>query len=142
MVYRIMFSDAHPLLFCRIIKSVDVALQLSQTYRVQVLELGHAMVLCFFSIIVGLIDSTSYDWGLQMTSVDKANGEIRSEDNQNMDVDSKESQIYKRNDHRERIRRSNSFVAFELLGKLTENKKATVLLRLVYLNMYVLHFCL
>ncbi|CAL5390059.1 unnamed protein product [Camellia sinensis] len=119
----------------KIIKSVDVALQLSQTYRVQVLELGHAMVLCFFSIIVGLIDSTSYDWGLQMTSVDKANGEIRSEDNQNMDVDSKESQIYKRNDHRERIRRSNSFVAFELLGKLTENKKATVLLRLVYLNM-------
>ncbi|KAF5953411.1 hypothetical protein HYC85_006267 [Camellia sinensis] len=114
------------LLTSRIIKSVDVALQLSQTYRVQVLELGHAMVLCFFSIIVGLIDSTSYDWGLQMTSVDKANGEIRSEDNQNMDVDSKESQIYKRNDHRERIRRSNSFVAFELLGKLTENKKATL----------------
>ena len=124
-----------PLLLCRIIISVDSTLQLSQTYGVQVLELGHALVLSFFSILIRLIDSTLCDWGLQMTSADKASEVLRSDDSQNMDVDSKEIQIYKRNDHRDRLRKSNSFLAFEVLGKLMENRKAMVLLRLVYLNM-------
>ncbi|XP_057513892.1 mediator of RNA polymerase II transcription subunit 33A-like [Actinidia eriantha] len=119
----------------KIIISVDSTLQLSQTYGVQVLELGHALVLSFFSILIQLIDSTLGDWGLQMTSVDKASEVLRSDDSQNMDVDSKEIQIYKRNDHRDRLRKSNSFLAFEVLGKLMENRKAMVLLRLVYLNM-------
>lgn len=104
------------------------------------MEVGHAVVLCFFSIVVRLIDSTLRDWGLHMTSVDKETGVVSSEDGKDMDVDSQESQIFRRNEHRERMKKSNSFMAFEVLGKLTENRKATVLLRLVYLNMYVAHF--
>ncbi|KAF7144271.1 hypothetical protein RHSIM_Rhsim05G0234500 [Rhododendron simsii] len=123
-----------------ITKFVDAALQLSQTYGVQVVEVGHAVVLCFFSIVVRLIDSTLRDWGLHMTSVDKETGVVSSEDGKDMDVDSQESQIFRRNEHHERMKKSNSFMAFEVLGKLTENRKATVLLRLVYLNMYVAHF--
>ncbi|KAL2509778.1 Mediator of RNA polymerase II transcription subunit 33B [Forsythia ovata] len=38
----------------KIAKSIDVALQLSKTYSFPVFELGHAMVLCLFSIIVHL----------------------------------------------------------------------------------------
>lgn len=125
---------------CRIIESVDATLQLSQTYRLQVVEVGHAVVLCFFSIVVGLIDSTLCDWGLQMTSVHKESGLASSEDGKDMDVDSQGSQIFARNEHRESIKKSNSFLAFEVLGKLTESRKAMVLLRLVYLNMYVVHF--
>ncbi|GFY82543.1 REF4-related 1 [Actinidia rufa] len=102
----------------KIIVSVDSTLQLSQTYGVQVLELGHALVLSFFSILIRLIDSTLCDWGLQMTSADKASEVLRSDDSQNMDVDSKEIQIYKRNDHRDRLRKSNSFLAFEVLGQV------------------------
>ncbi|KAE9447513.1 hypothetical protein C3L33_20589, partial [Rhododendron williamsianum] len=124
----------------QITKFVDAALQLSQTYGVQVVEVGHAVVLCFFSIVVGLIDSTLCDWGLHMTSVDKETGVVSSEDGKDMDVDSEESQIFRRNEHRDCMKKSNSFMAFEVLGKLTENRKATVLLRLVYLNMYVAHF--
>ncbi|KAH7846475.1 hypothetical protein Vadar_014424 [Vaccinium darrowii] len=119
----------------KIIESVDAALQLSQTYRLQDVEVGHAVVLCFFSIVVGLIDSTLCDWGLQMTSVHKESGLASSEDGKDMDVDSQGSQIFARNEHRESIKKSNSFLAFEVLGKLTESRKAMVLLRLVYLNM-------
>ncbi|KAL6988247.1 hypothetical protein U1Q18_013995 [Sarracenia purpurea var. burkii] len=119
----------------KIIQDVDAALQLSETYGVQDLELGHVLVLCFFSIVICLIDSTLCDWGLQMTSVDRPSGLMKSDDSQNTDVDSKGNQACTRNKNREYIRKSNSFMAFEVLGKLTENRKAMVLLRLVYLNM-------
>lgn len=128
------------MLFCRITKSVDVALQLSQTYEVEIVELGHALVLYFFSIVIGLVDSILDDWGLQMTSVDGASGTIRSDLSQNMDVNSEGNHFHKRNEHREEIIRKNSFMALEVLGKLTDHRKAMVLLRLVHLNMYVLLF--
>ena len=122
--------------FCRIIKSIDATLQLSQTYRVNVQELGHTMVLFFFSIVVGLLDSTLDDWGLPVTIPDKASGVARRGDYLNTDIESKGNKNFKQSDHRDQMRRSNSFLALEVLGTITDNRKAKVLLRLVHLNMY------
>ncbi|XP_026413117.1 mediator of RNA polymerase II transcription subunit 33A-like [Papaver somniferum] len=119
----------------KIIKSVDDALQLSHTYGMQILELGHAFVLFFFSIITGLVDCTFDDWGLQPTSIDKTNSIFGVGEHQDMDVDSKGTLNDKRTEHREQLRKANAYTAIEILAKLTENKKATTLLRLVHLNM-------
>lgn len=129
------------LLFHRIAKSIDVALQLSETYSFQVFELGHAMVLCLFSIIVHLIDSTLDDLGLQMGSKGGACEVNKSEDTQRMDIDFRENQVHKTNEFHELIRRTNSFMCLEVLIKLTENKRVVGLLRLVHLNMYVQLLC-
>ncbi|KAJ9185518.1 hypothetical protein P3X46_005145 [Hevea brasiliensis] len=119
----------------KIIKSVDVALQLSHTYRVQVQELGHVLVLFFFSIVVGLIDSTFNDWGLRMKSSDIPSGPLGNADNKDMDVDAWGNYNIGRYEHRELLRKTNSLFAIEVLVKLTESRKAMVLLRIVYLNM-------
>lgn len=105
----------------RIIESVDLALQLSNTYDVCVVELGQVFVLFFFSIIVGLFDSVLDDWGLlQKTSLDRPSLVFSK-------TDSKE--------HHEEMRTLNSFMAMEVLGKLTESRKAVFLLRLVRFNL-------
>lgn len=103
----------------KIIKSVDVALQLSQTYRLPVVELGHAFVFFFFSILIALIDSTLDDWG-------------PSTDNNDMDIDFRATHNFKGN---EQMRRTNSFMAIEVLAKLTETRKSMLILRLLHLNM-------
>ncbi|XP_022887125.1 mediator of RNA polymerase II transcription subunit 33A-like isoform X3 [Olea europaea var. sylvestris] len=118
----------------KIAKSIDVALQLSEIYSFQVFELGHAMVLCLFSIIVHLIDSTLDDLGLQMGSKGGACEVNKSEDTQRMDIDFRENQVHKTNEFHELIRRTNSFMCLEVLTKLTDNKRAVGLLRLVHLN--------
>lgn len=94
------------------------------------------MVLFLFSIVIGVLDSTLDDWGLPMTFPDRANGVARRGDHLNMDIDSKGNRHFKQNEHRDNMRRSNSFLALEVLGMLTESRKAKVLLRLVHLNMY------
>lgn len=124
----------------RIIKSIDATLQLSQTYQVNVLELGHITALFFFSIVVSLLDSTLDDWGLPVPFLDKASGVARSGDYLDMDIESKGHKNFKQSDHREQMRRTNSFLAMEVLGTITENRKAKVLLRLVHLNMYATPF--
>ncbi|KAL2484966.1 Mediator of RNA polymerase II transcription subunit 33A [Abeliophyllum distichum] len=119
----------------KIAKSIDVALQLSKTYGFPVFELGHAMVLCFFSIIVHLIDSAFDDLGLQMGSKVGACEVTKSEDTQKMDIDFRGNQVHKTNEFHEQIRRTNSSMCLEVLTKLTDNKRAVGLLRLVHLNM-------
>ncbi|KAB2621764.1 mediator of RNA polymerase II transcription subunit 33A-like [Pyrus ussuriensis x Pyrus communis] len=119
----------------KITESIDVALELSQTYKVHVVELGHALVLFFFSVINSLIDSTLDDWGFKMTSRKRPRTDFGGADYRNMEIDSRESQNLKVEEHRERIRKMNSFLAIEVLAKLTESRKALVLLRLVHLNM-------
>ncbi|XP_050141951.1 mediator of RNA polymerase II transcription subunit 33A-like isoform X1 [Malus sylvestris] len=119
----------------KITESIDVALELSQTYKVRVVELGHAFVLFFFSVISSLIDSTLDDWGFKMTSRKRPRSDFGGADYRNMEIDSRESQNLKVKEHRERIRKMNSFLAIEVLAKLTASRKALVLLRLVHLNM-------
>lgn len=121
---------------CRIVKDVDDALRLSQIYEVRIRDLGHAWVLFFFSIVVCLIDSTLNDWELLSTSLDRPTLEFGGADDHNMEIDSKESHNCERNENRKQLQRMNSLMAVEVLGKLTESRKAMVLLRLVRLNMY------
>ncbi|XP_020540898.1 mediator of RNA polymerase II transcription subunit 33A isoform X2 [Jatropha curcas] len=117
------------------IKSIDVALQLSHTYRVQFIELGHVLVLFFFSIVVGLIDCTFSDWGLLVKSPDLSSGLFGNADNQDMDIDSRGNCSVGRYEHRELLRKKNSFFALEVVAKLIESRKALVILRIVHLNM-------
>lgn len=125
-------------LSCRITESIDAALQLSQTFKVHVVELGHAFVLFFFSVIISLIDSTLDDWGFKMTSRKRPRSAFGGSDN-DMEIDSMESKNLKVKEHHERIRKRNSLLAIEVLAKLTESRKSLVLLRLVHLNMYASH---
>ncbi|XP_050235406.1 mediator of RNA polymerase II transcription subunit 33A-like [Mercurialis annua] len=118
----------------KIIKSVDVALNLSHTYGIQVLELGHVLVLFFFSIVAGLIDSTFTDWGLLMKSPNVASGPFGNDNNQDMDVDAKGKYNIGRSEHRELLRKTNPLFAIEVLVKITESRKAIILLRSVHLN--------
>ncbi|CAB4315432.1 unnamed protein product [Prunus armeniaca] len=118
----------------KITESIDAALQLSQTFKVHVVELGHALVLFFFSVIISLIDSTLDDWGFKMTSRKRPRSAFGGSDN-DMEIDYRESQNLKVKEHHERIRKRNSLLAIEVLAKLTESRKSLVLLRLVHLNM-------
>ncbi|KAK3021200.1 hypothetical protein RJ639_046619 [Escallonia herrerae] len=108
----------------KIIKSVDDALQLSQTYKIQVFELGHALVLSFFSIAVCLVDGILDDWGLKSVG-----------DGHNMDVEFEGNPNFKRHEQREQIQTTNSLMALEVLGNLTDDRKAMALLRVVHFNM-------
>lgn len=92
------------------------------------------LVLLFFSVVIGLIDSTFEDLGLPMKSSE--GGMFGNADHQDMDIDSGGKYDAERNDHREVLRRKNSIMAIEVLAKLTESRKAMVLLRLVHFNMY------
>lgn len=119
----------------KIIKSVDAELQLSQTYGIQVADLGLAYVLFFFNTVTSLIDSSLDDWGLRMPSLVKPSGVVVSTDHQLMDIDSIGGYEVGKNEHRREIRKRNSFMALEVLERLTQSTKAIALLRLVYLNL-------
>ncbi|XP_068668880.1 mediator of RNA polymerase II transcription subunit 33A-like [Aristolochia californica] len=119
----------------KIVKTVDDVLQISHRYGVNVTEVGHVAILFLFSVIVSLIDSTLEDWGLQFPSADKSISLHTTTGLLDMDVDMGGNAIDKRNELREHLRRTNAFMAIELVGKLMENRKAMVLLRLIHLNM-------
>ncbi|XP_050382850.1 mediator of RNA polymerase II transcription subunit 33A-like [Argentina anserina] len=119
----------------RIAESVDLALQLSETYKAPVMEYGHALVLFFFNTIYSLIDSTLDDWGLKMTSRKRLRSAFGGSNNHDSETDSIGNENVKSDKNQERIRTKNSFLAIEVLGNLTESRKALVLLRLVHLNM-------
>lgn len=92
-------------------------------------------MLFFFSIIIGLIDSTLEDWGLHCSSTDKLSCIYGDGGLQVVDVESKDAYNDTRHEVHERLRRTNSIRAIEVLGELMENRKAVVLLRLILLNM-------
>lgn len=73
-----------------------------------------------------------------MTSRKRPRSAFGGSDN-DMEIDSMESQNLKIKEHHERIRKRNSLLAIEVLAKLTESRKSLVLLRLVHLNMYASH---
>ncbi|KAI9152792.1 hypothetical protein LWI28_001261 [Acer negundo] len=106
----------------KILQSVDVSLRLSHTYKVSVVDFGHALVLFFFTIVDCLIDALFDDMGLQPTAAD----------HHHMDIDSIGIINVENN---QQIRTNNSLMAIEVLAKLTQDRKAMVLLRLVHFNM-------
>ncbi|KAF9591887.1 hypothetical protein IFM89_009495 [Coptis chinensis] len=137
LVVRYTFSSTQMDNVCKkkIAKSVDDTLQLSQTYEIPIVEFGHALALYFFSMIIGLIDCTLKDWGLQHSSTDKLSGVFGDGGCQIMDVESKLDHQDMRTDLHDRLHRMNSTRTVEVLGELTENRKAVVLLHLMLLNM-------
>ncbi|XP_022635530.1 mediator of RNA polymerase II transcription subunit 33A isoform X2 [Vigna radiata var. radiata] len=52
-----------------------------------------------------------------------------------MDIDRNVTQNFEKSEYREQIRKRNSFTALEVLERLTESRKATILLQSVLLNM-------
>lgn len=121
-------------LFCRIIKSVDSVLHFSETFKIHDLELGHVFVLFFFNIIIALIDSTLNDWGLQVNFNERSC--LVPTGDQHMEIDHNVTHNLKKGDYREQIRKRNAITALEVLERLSESKKATILLQSVLLNMY------
>ncbi|KAL5738909.1 hypothetical protein ACOSQ2_028089 [Xanthoceras sorbifolium] len=114
--------------YTKILQSVDVSLQLSHTYKVSVEDFGHALVLFFFTIVVSLIDTLFDDCGLEPVHLDTPT----TADHHQMDIDSIGSFDVENN---QQIRTNNSLTTIEVLAKLTESRKAMVLLRLVHFNM-------
>ncbi|KAI6698743.1 hypothetical protein NL676_018862 [Syzygium grande] len=119
----------------KIVRDIDANLQLSRIYGINVGELGHTLVIFFFSTIVSLIDSTMEDWGLQITAMGGLSGSFGSMDHHQRNVDIRGSPDNKRSGHREYIRNMNSLIAMEVLENLTRSRKALALLRLVHMNM-------
>ncbi|XP_048141883.1 mediator of RNA polymerase II transcription subunit 33A-like isoform X2 [Rhodamnia argentea] len=118
----------------KIVRAIDANLQLSRIYGINVGELGHTLVIFFFSTIVSLIDSTMDDWGLQIAPVGRQSGSFGSMEHHQRNVDIS-SQDNKRSGHREYMRNMNSLIAMEVLENLTRSRKALALLRLVHMNM-------
>lgn len=123
-----------PIKVCRIVRAIDANLQLSRIYGINIGELGHTLVIFFFSTIVSLIDSTMDDWGLQIAPMGGQSGSFGSLEHHQRNVDIS-SQDNKRSGHREYIRNMNSLIAMEVLENLTRSRKALALLRLIHMNM-------
>jgi len=91
-------------------------------------------VLFFFNIIIALIDSTLNDWGLQVNFNERSC--LAPTGDQHMEIDHNVTHNFKKGDHREQIRKRNAITALELLERLSESKKSTILLQSVLLSMY------
>ncbi|KAH7667436.1 hypothetical protein IHE45_12G057800 [Dioscorea alata] len=130
-------SPAVPAGPCRdkIIKSVGDALQIFENFGSQCMDYGHMVVLFVLSTVTTLMDGALEDWGLKSVSVEKHDTLFASDGWQAMDIDCKGSLNDRRNEHREKLRRSNILMAVDVVAKITADKKAKVLLRLAYFNM-------
>ncbi|QCE12159.1 mediator of RNA polymerase II transcription subunit 33A-like isoform X1 [Vigna unguiculata] len=126
-----------PSLSCnrKIVSSVDSALRISETYKVRDLEIGHVFVLFFFEIVISLLDCMLIDWGFQVTFSEKSSLVAAGKGEDCMDIDRNVTQSFEKSEYREQIRKRNSFTALEVLDRLTESRKATILLQSVLLNM-------
>ncbi|RDX90256.1 Mediator of RNA polymerase II transcription subunit 33A, partial [Mucuna pruriens] len=121
----------------KIVSSVDSALRFSEMYQIRDLELGHVFVLFFYEIIVALIDCMLIDWGFQVTFSKRMCLVVTAtcDSEEYMDIDRNGTQGFKKSECHEQMRKRNSFTALEVLERLTESRKATILLQSVLLNM-------
>ncbi|XP_027929888.1 mediator of RNA polymerase II transcription subunit 33A-like isoform X2 [Vigna unguiculata] len=62
-------------------------------------------------------------------------GNLQGKGEDCMDIDRNVTQSFEKSEYREQIRKRNSFTALEVLDRLTESRKATILLQSVLLNM-------
>ena len=120
----------------RIVKAVDDALQLSQSFRLPVTKLGQIVVLFVFTLVSSLVDAIAEDFGLQLRWSEeryRLNGNMGQHD---MTMEVEDDSNSKRHEHRENLRRTNIVVAVDMVRKLTQQKRTSTFLRLVYRNMY------
>uniref|UniRef100_A0A1D1Y8M9 GMP synthase [glutamine-hydrolyzing] n=2 Tax=Anthurium amnicola TaxID=1678845 RepID=A0A1D1Y8M9_9ARAE len=139
--YTLSFSSKEPS-NCRekIAKSVNDALQLTHNYEVTSMDFGKVLILFFFTVVTRLIDGTLEDLGLQLAYSGKGSGLPVCTVNQ--DFHTKEYPNDKRREYREHLCKRNTLMAIEVAEKLTADKKAKVLLRLVHKNMPETFNCL
>ncbi|XP_057816725.1 mediator of RNA polymerase II transcription subunit 33A [Cryptomeria japonica] len=117
------------------IKAVDEALQISQAFGMPVTELGQTVVLFVFTVVCNLLNATAEDWGMQMIWSEKQQILTMNTGQNDMCLDIEDDLNDKRHLHRENLRRTNSMVAIELIGKLMEHRKTASLLCLARRNM-------
>ncbi|KAF0927619.1 hypothetical protein E2562_035227 [Oryza meyeriana var. granulata] len=110
-----------------LVKSIDDALHLSDSYGFQKMDFGHTVVLFVLSIIKILTDCILEDCGLPSIASD-------GHDISYAIGDGKGSSLDRRDDYRECLRRKNTIMTLEVVEKITANKNTQVFLRLVYHN--------
>ncbi|GMH25966.1 hypothetical protein Nepgr_027809 [Nepenthes gracilis] len=112
----------------KVMKSIDDVLRLSQVFGVQACEPGVLVVLFVFSIVWQLLDASLDDEGLlEFTSDKKPRWPTRMQD---MEIDDRESFQERRAEHYEGMRRTNTSMAIELIGKFLQDE---VTFRILYL---------
>ncbi|KAK7294927.1 hypothetical protein RJT34_17826 [Clitoria ternatea] len=120
----------------KIVSSIDSVLRFSEAYEIRDLELGHVFVLFFYNVIVALIDTVLSDWEFRVTFSEKSClVSSSSGGDDDMEIDRDVTQSFAKSECHERIRKRNPFTALEVLERLTESRKATLLLQSVLLNM-------
>ncbi|KAH9309638.1 hypothetical protein KI387_037549, partial [Taxus chinensis] len=117
------------------IKAVDNTLQLSQAFGSPVTGLGQTVVLFVFTVVCNLLNAAAEDWGIPVSWSEKHRILTGSIGEIELQMDSEKDLNEKRHMHRECLRRTNSVMAIELIGKLMEHKKTSSLLRLAHRNM-------
>ncbi|XP_027352449.1 mediator of RNA polymerase II transcription subunit 33A-like isoform X2 [Abrus precatorius] len=125
----------------KIVSSIDSVLRFSETYKIPNLELGHVFVLFFYNIVVALIDCALRDWGFKMTFSENS-CLVASDDEEYMEIDHNVAQSFEKSEFYEQMRKRNSFTVLEVLERLTESRKATILLQSVLVNMPEKFICL
>jgi hypothetical protein len=114
----------------RMTKSIDDALQLSDIYGVEKMDLGMAVVLFLIRAITILLDCTLEDWSFLVTSEDQfVKGGF-----QYMDVDIESEMCNNRSRNVKKLRQTNAFMALEVVENMCSSKFVQVSLRLVHLN--------
>lgn len=118
---------------CRIMKSVDDILNLSQIFGLQSCEPGALIVEFIFSIVWQLLDASLDDEGLlELIPEKKSKWPTRSQD---MDIDGQDNFSEKKTDHQEGMSKANTVMAIELIGEILKNKITSKILYLARQNM-------
>lgn len=119
----------------KIAKAVDDALQLSKSFHIPVAELGQTVVLFVFTLVLDLVDAIAEDSGLQLRWSEKQSRLTGNVGQCDIAIEVEDDSNSERQEHRENIRRTNIVVAIDMVRKLTQHKRTSTFLRLVYRNM-------
>ncbi|EEE63201.1 hypothetical protein OsJ_18011 [Oryza sativa Japonica Group] len=119
-----------------LVKSIDDALHLSDSYGFQRVDFGHTVILFVLSVIKILTDCILEDCGLPTIDGDGHDISYAIGAEKSMNIDGKGSSFDRKDEHRECLRRKNTIMTLEVVEKITANKNTQVFLRLVYRNTY------
>uniref|UniRef100_A0A0E0DPQ7 Mediator of RNA polymerase II transcription subunit 33A n=1 Tax=Oryza meridionalis TaxID=40149 RepID=A0A0E0DPQ7_9ORYZ len=119
-----------------LVKSIDDALHLSDSYGFQRMDFGHTVILFVLSVIKILTDCILEDCGLPTIDGDGHDISYAIGAEKSMNIDGKGSSFDRKDEHRECLRRKNTIMTLEVVEKITANKNTQVFLRLVYRNTY------
>ncbi|KAL4205446.1 hypothetical protein AMTRI_Chr01g137360 [Amborella trichopoda] len=124
------FNGPH---YLKLLKSVDDALHLSQTYGIQAAGLGEVVVEFVFTVVSLLLDAILEDEGLLDLKLDKRfTPTIAQQDIMEIDVESIDG---RRRDYCEKLRKLNTSLTIELIGQFLQHRLTSSLLRLACQNM-------